>query len=84
LGLANVEITLSEKSNSAYLATNMAFEDVMMNGKVYPIPWFQVQSNQFRYRPQVPRGFQEVKVPRLRDNGPRVVVRLSVLRTGRF
>ena len=22
------------------------------------------------YRPEVPRGFQEVKVPRLRDNGP--------------
>jgi len=22
------------------------------------------------YRPEVPRGFQELKVPRLRDNGP--------------
>ena len=26
--------------------------------------------NQCHYRPEVPRGFQEVKVPRLRDNGP--------------
>ena len=24
--------------------------------------------NQSHYRPEVPRGFQEVKVPRLRDN----------------
>jgi len=27
--------------------------------------------NQSHYRPEVPRGFQEVKVPRLRDNDPR-------------
>jgi len=26
--------------------------------------------NQSQYRPQVPRGFQEVKEPSLRDNGP--------------
>ena len=26
--------------------------------------------NQSYYRPEVPRGFQEVKVPRLRDSGP--------------
>jgi len=26
--------------------------------------------NQSHYRPEVPRGFLEVKVPRLRDNGP--------------
>ena len=25
---------------------------------------------QSHYRPEMPRGFQEVKVPRLRDNGP--------------
>jgi len=25
--------------------------------------------NQSHYRPEVPRGFQEVKVPRLRDKG---------------
>ena len=25
---------------------------------------------QSHYRPEVPRGFQEVKVPRLRDSGP--------------
>ena len=25
--------------------------------------------NQSHYRPKVPRGFQEVKVPRLRDSG---------------
>ena len=28
------------------------------------------QVNQSHYRPEVPRGFQEVKVPRLRDNDP--------------
>jgi len=27
--------------------------------------------NESHYRPEGPRGFQEVKVPRLRDNGPR-------------
>jgi len=26
--------------------------------------------NQSHYRPEVPRGFQEVKAPILRDNGP--------------
>jgi len=31
--------------------------------------------NQSHYRPEVPKGFQEVKVPRLRDNA---------LRTGRL
>jgi hypothetical protein len=30
----------------------------------------KVKVNQSHYRPEVPRGFQEVKVPRLRDNGP--------------
>ena len=40
--------------------------------------------NQSHYRPEVPRGFQEVKVPRLRYSGPRMVVRLSALRTDRF
>jgi len=29
-----------------------------------------VKSKQSHYRPEVPRGFQEVKVPRLRENGP--------------
>ncbi|WP_374696769.1 replication-associated recombination protein A [Spiroplasma endosymbiont of Polydrusus formosus] len=37
LGLAIVEMCLSEKSNSAYLATDQAYEDVL-NGKLYPIP----------------------------------------------
>jgi len=29
----------------------------------------KVKVNQSHYRPEVPRGFQEFKVPRLRDNG---------------
>ena len=29
-----------------------------------------VKVKQSRYSPEVPRGLQEVKVPRLRDNGP--------------
>jgi len=39
--------------------------------------------NQSHYRPEVPRGFQEVKVPRLHEKWPRMVVR-SALHTGRF
>ena len=30
----------------------------------------QVKVNQSHYRPEVPREFQEVTVPILRDNGP--------------
>ena len=30
----------------------------------------KVKLNQSHYRPEVPRGSQKVKVPRLRDNGP--------------
>jgi len=29
-----------------------------------------IEVNQSHYRPEVPREFQEVKIPRLRDNGP--------------
>jgi len=35
-------------------------------GKYYRVS----KVNQSHYRPKVPRGFQEVKVPRLRDSGP--------------
>jgi len=31
-----------------------------------------------------PKGFQEVKAPRIHDKGHRMVVRLSTLRTGRL
>jgi len=31
---------------------------------------YNVKVNQSHYRPEVPSGFQEVKVPRLRDNSP--------------
>lgn len=37
LGLAIVEMCLSEKSNSAYLATDQAYE-YFLKGKIYPIP----------------------------------------------
>ncbi|WP_334331099.1 replication-associated recombination protein A [Candidatus Phytoplasma prunorum] len=37
LGLAIVEMCLSEKSNSAHLATEQAYKDVL-KGKIYPIP----------------------------------------------
>jgi len=39
--------------------TSMNFEEAV-----------QCKVNRSLYRPEVPRGFQEVKVPRLRDNGP--------------
>ena len=44
----------------------------------------KVKVNQSHSRPEVPRGFQEDKVPRLRDNSPTIDVRLSALRTGRL
>ena len=34
------------------------------------LEWSEVKVNQSHYSPEVPRDFQEVKVPRLRDNGP--------------
>ena len=30
----------------------------------------RVTANQYHYKTEVPKGFQELKVPRLRDNGP--------------
>ena len=30
----------------------------------------KVKVDQSHYRPEVPRGFQEIKAPRLRENGP--------------
>ena len=35
-----------------------------------PMPTNSCKLHQSHYRPKVPRGLQEVKVPRLRDNGP--------------
>jgi len=35
-----------------------------------PLSRNKVKVNQSHYRPEVPRGFHEVKIPRLRDNGP--------------
>ena len=42
-----------------------------------------VKVNQSHYRPEVPRGFQEVKVPRFRDKA-QDGDRLSTSRTGRL
>ena len=42
-----------------------------LNGRLSePPPRPRKKVNQSHYRPEVPRGFQEVKVPRLSDNGP--------------
>jgi len=38
---------------------------------IYIYLFIKVKVNQSHYRPEVPRGFQEVKVPRFRDNGTR-------------
>jgi hypothetical protein len=40
--------------------------------------------NQSHCRPEMARGFQEVKVPTLCDNGPERCAKLSALRTGRL
>ena len=37
---------------------------------LHPQTSCKAKVNQSHYWPVVPRGFQEVKVPRLRDNGP--------------
>lgn len=44
LGLIVVEMALSEKSNSAYLAVKKAYDDVI-NGKSYPIPSYLCDSS---------------------------------------
>jgi len=36
----------------------------------YVISCNKVKENHSHYRPEVTRGFQQVKVPRLRDTGP--------------
>ena len=41
-----------------------------MNESVWNTGETEVKVNQSHYRPEVSRVFQEVKVPRLRDNGP--------------
>jgi hypothetical protein len=41
-----------------------------MNESVWDTGETEVKVNQSHYRPEVSRVFQEVKVPRLRDNGP--------------
>jgi len=51
---------------------------IVRNRDEVTVEWRKVQMrslvickvNQSHYRPEVPRGFQEVKVPRLHDNGP--------------
>jgi hypothetical protein len=55
LAIANMTMVLNFEV--AYVAMN-----VLGIGKL--------KVNQSHYRPEVPRGFQEVKVPRLRDSGP--------------
>jgi len=49
------------------------------NGVRYAAGWgrIRIKVNQPHYRPEVPRGFQEVKVPRLRDNRHMKVVSLT-------
>ena len=51
------------------------------NRKLYNVCFIII--NQYHYRPDVPRGFQEVKVTRLRDNGTGCG-RLSALSTHRI
>jgi len=40
----------------------------MLDSRTISLPTKKV--NQFHYSPEVPKGFQEFKVPRLRDYGP--------------
>src|SRR5215469_7929202 len=51
----------------------------LCNKNVTPIVYVKVKVKQTLYRP---RGFQDVKTPRFRDNRHRKVVSLSALRAG--
>jgi len=44
--------------------------DELKKIKKYACPDSMIDSIKVNYRPEVPRGFQEVKGPRLRDSGP--------------
>ena len=52
---------------SSYRPDNTKFLPVHNN---YIANDYSLKVNQSRYRPEVPRGFQEVKIPRLGDKGP--------------
>ena len=43
---------------------------LLETGDLHNIVPYGKKVNQSHYRPEVPRGFQEVKVPSLRNNGP--------------
>jgi len=48
---------------------HFAFVSAVLAGGTQLCDFCIEKINQSHYRPEVPRGFQEVKVPRLRENG---------------
>lgn len=66
LGQIVIEMALSTKSNSAYLAINKAYDDVI-NGKVYSVPK-HLRSNSFQNTSQL-KMEQKYKYPHDFDNG---------------
>jgi hypothetical protein len=60
-----IEVALQLSSSSYFLKTHRTY-----NAAVCDYTRYLVLLQQSHYRPEVPRGFQEVKVPTLRDNGP--------------
>ena len=53
-----------------YEIEHIYFPFIFANKPVCKIQFTCKKVSQSHYRPEVPRGFQEVKIPRLRDNGP--------------
>jgi len=50
-------------------AVHKQTDTILIGGDLYVSFLVKVKVNQSRYRPEWPRGFQEVKVPRFHDNG---------------
>jgi len=60
-------------SSTVHIYTQIIHRTSQLTTLVGRLSGIRAQSkkvNQSHYRPDVPRGFQEVKVPRLRNNGP--------------
>ena len=70
-------ITKLDKEKNQCIRQKKGEQNIVKEIKQYQEKWLQNvqrmdtnQENQSHYRPEVPRGFQEVKVPRVCYNGP--------------
>ena len=73
--------------DSAHLGAELLLSSFVGRGPLvkemaFVYKWFKKKGKQSHYRPEVPKGFQEVKVPRLRANSPGLAVRSAFLPPG--